>query len=135
MNSENKFFGICRFCGQIAAGTIEGAETQEQADKKATMNCGCSDARELQKKEKQKKNAKANIKKLFVLDNEAFESMQDESLIQMMYAAVDNISDDKLDSVSFSIPGIGTARISTNAKRGIVVERKKTVSRKITADK
>lgn len=61
--------------------------------------------------------------------------MQDESLIQMMYTAVDNISEDKLDSVTLSIPGIGTARISANAKRGIVVERKKTFSKKITADK
>ena len=136
MSNKDNFLGACKFCGQIIAGTvIEGADTQEQANIKATMNCGCSDARELQKKEKQKKNAKANIKKLFVLDNEAFESMQDESLIQMMYAAVDNISEDKLDSVTFSIPGIGTARISANAKRGIVVERRKTVSRKITADK
>lgn len=65
MNSENKFFGICRFCGQIAAGTIEGAETQEQADKKATMNCGCSDARELQKK-RNRKRTQRQISKNFL---------------------------------------------------------------------
>ena len=62
MNNKDDFFGACRFCGQIAAGTVEGAKTQEEADIKATMSCECSDARELQKKEKQKKNAKANIK-------------------------------------------------------------------------
>lgn len=135
MSTNNNIFGACVFCGQIATGNNEEFTCKEQADKEATMNCSCSDARELQKKEKQKKNAKANIRKLFRFENENFESVQDESLIQMMYTAVDNISEDKLDSVTLSIPGIGTARISANAKRGIVVERKKTFSKKITADK
>lgn len=136
MDSEvKKFFGSCRFCGQLSAGTIEGADTAEEADEIATMDCSCYGACGYRKKKEQKERAKLNLRELFVEKNERWNSMENEKLIEFLESAIDHVVEQDVNSISLSIPGIGSAKISMNSKSGVVIERRKTVAGKITADK
>lgn len=134
-NEVKRFFGTCRFCGQISAGTVEGAETEAEADEIATMDCSCNGACAYRKKKEQKDRAKLNLRQLFVEKDERWNSMENENLIRFLESAIDHVAEHDINSISLSIPGIGSAKISMNSKNGVVVERRKTVSGKITADK
>ena len=61
--------------------------------------------------------------------------MENENIIRFLESAIDHVVEQDINSISLSIPGIGSAKISMNAKSGVVIERRKTVSGKITADK
>lgn len=135
MENTKRFFGACKFCGQLSAGTVEGAETSEEADEVATMDCSCNGACGYRKKKEQKERAKLNLRELFVEKNERWNSMENENLIKFLETAIDHIVEHDIHSISLSIPGIGSAKISMNAKSGVVIERRKTVTGKITADK
>ena len=129
-----EFLGVCRFCGQIRTD-ITDADTQAEADEIASQHCRCPSAMAYKARIHQKDEAKSNIRELFVDTDERWNSINEESLLKLMDAVVDEIAEYRLKSVSFSIPGIGTATISVNAKDGIVVARKKTMSESIVADK
>lgn len=130
----DRYFGTCKFCGQLSAGTVEGADTAEEADEIATMDCSCYGACGYRKKKEQKERAKLNLRELFVEKNERWNSMENESLLQLLYSAIDHVVDNDIHTISLSIPGVGSAKISMNAKSGVVIERRKTVAGKITAD-
>lgn len=135
MENTKRYFGSCRFCGQLSAGTVEGAETEAEADEIATMDCSCNGACGYRKKKEQKERAKLNLRELFVKKNERWNSMENETLIRFLESAIDHVVENDINSISLSIPGIGSAKISMNAKAGVVIERRKTVTGKITADK
>lgn len=137
MNNDEitKYFGTCKFCGQISLGTVEGAETEDEANEAVIMECTCAGACAYRKKKKQKEDAKHNLRALFVDKNERWNSMENESLLAFLDSAIDHIVENDINTIALSIPGIGSAKISTNKNSGVVIERRKTVSGKITADK
>ena len=131
----NKYFGTCKFCGQLSLGTVEGTESEDEANEAVTMECTCAGACVYRTKKKQKEDAKHNLRALFVEKNERWNSMDNESLLAFLDSAIDHIVENDINTIALSIPGIGSAKISTNAKSGVVIERRKTVAGKITADK
>ena len=135
MTENERFLGSCKFCGQISAGTVDGAETQAEADEIATEDCSCYDAKEYVRLKKQKTRAKILVNEIFGTDSKEWEATAEKELIAFLHKAVDLVADNRLKSVQATIPGAGSARISMNNKNGIVVERRKTKSLKATADK
>lgn len=129
-----EFLGTCKFCGQIRTD-ITSADTQDTADEIATKLCRCPSAMQYKAQMRQKAEAKSNVRELFVETDECWNSIVEESLIKIMDAVIDEISEYRLKSVTFSIPGIGKATISVNNKDEIVVARKTTMSESITASK
>jgi hypothetical protein len=125
-------YGVCRFCGQIQQRDYEGL-TEAEANERATQGCRCPDAVAYRAKEVQKREAKSNIRILFTEPGEGWETVNDERIISLMESAVDLIAENKLRSVTMNIPGVGTAKISVNAKDGIVTDRRKTDSETLTA--
>lgn len=132
MSNNVKFVGCCIFCGQVSGKDFKGVSCIEDADEAATMDCDCSDAKDYQRKVKQRITAKETIRKLCSVNGCL---ATEETVIELLESAVDLISDDKFASLSMSIPDIGTVKLSVNTKNGIVVERKKTISKKVTVDK
>lgn len=135
MTENERFLGSCKFCGQISAGTVDGASTQAEADEIATEDCNCYDAKEYVRLKKQKVRAKTFVNEIFGTDSKEWEATAEKELITFLHKAVDLVADNRLKSVQATIPGVGSARISMNNKNGIVVERRKTKSLKATADK
>ena len=135
MTENERFLGSCKFCGQISAGTVDGAETQAEADETATEDCRCYEAQEYVRLKKQKVRAKSLVNQIFGNDSEGFESTAEKELITFLHKAVDLVADQRLKSISATIPNVGLAKIFMNSKDGIVVERRKTKSLKATADK
>ncbi len=132
MNDNDRIMGICKFCGQVSGKEFENVHNVDEADEAATMDCDCADARDYQRKVKQRIISKETIRKLCSVNGSL---ATEETVIEFLEKAVDLISDDKFASLSMSIPDIGTVRLSVNNKCGIVVERKKTISKKVTVDK
>lgn len=130
MEEINKFFGVCKFCGQFSAGTIEGATSQEEADYSATKDCNCSEAIVFRKKEKQKSKAK-QILKDFISDNG--NEQPEIELESGLNTIVDLISDSKINSAVFLIPAIGSVKIISRDNK-IIIEKKKTMSKKSTVE-
>ena len=129
-----EFLGVCKYCGQIRTDITE-AETQAEADEKASQHCRCPSAMQYKAQMRQKAEAKSNVRELFVEPAECWNSIAEECLIKIMDAVIDEISEYRLKSVTFTIPGIGKATISINGKDEIVVARKTTMSESITASK
>lgn len=132
MSSNERIMGICKFCGQVSGKDFKGVSCIEDADEAATMDCDCSDAKDYQRKVKQRITAKETIRKLCSVNGCL---ATEETVIELLESAVDLIFDDKFASLSMSIPDIGTVKLSVNTKNVIVVERKKTISKKVTVDK
>lgn len=132
MSSNERIMGICKFCGQVSGKEFKNVHNVDEADEAATMDCDCADAKDYQRKVKQRITAKETIRKLCSVNGCL---ATEETVIELLESAVDLISDDKFASLSMSIPDIGTVKLSVNTKNGIVVERKKTISKKVTVDK
>ncbi len=133
-NETTKYFGTCKFCGQMSLGTVEGAASEEEANIAVMMECKCAGAFDFRKKMKQKEEAKQNLRALFVDKNERWNSMENDGLLKFLDTAIDHVVENEISSISLGIPGIGSAKISSSSK-GVVIERRKTVAGKITAEK
>lgn len=116
MENAERFFGACRFCKQISAGTVDGADTQKEADEIATEECHCYEAKEYQKIKKQKNLAKSFVNQLFGNETDIWKETAEDILIEFLHKAVDFVADEKIDSISVVIPNVGSAKISMNSK-------------------
>ena len=106
--------GSCNYCGQII--NVE-AETQTEADEKATMECGCGGARLAQKRSRNISEAKELISSLFP------ESDNDAPSIVALHRMVDEIGTGRYTGVSVQIDGCTSCKISRTAKGNIKVTR------------
>lgn len=125
--------GYCKFCGQAVTVRVT-CDSQAEADERAIGLCSCAESREYCKLSRLKDEAKLNIREVFGEDSEKWKAV-DSDVIELMETAVDMLADNKFRSITIAIPGAGTAKLAVNSKGGIEVERKKTSSEKLTAEK
>ena len=106
--------GSCKYCGQII--NVE-AETQTEADEKATMECGCGAAKLAQKRSRNISEAKELILSLFP------ESEDEAPTIVSLHRMVDEIGSGRYSGVSVQLDGCTTCKISRTVKGNIKVTR------------
>ena len=106
--------GSCKYCGQII--NVE-AETQTEADEKATMECGCGAAKLAQKRNRNISEAKELILSLFP------DADEDAPVIVSLHRMVDEIGSGRYSGVSVQLDGCTTCKISRTVKGNIKVTR------------
>ena len=118
-----KIKGVCKYCGQLAL--VEGEfETQEQADRWATMNCDCASATFERQVRENIVNAKARVETLFGSDCEelGFEPVDYETLTFLLNV-INEIGSGKIISSSVTLARGGSFKASVTAKGKIKVSR------------
>lgn len=98
--------GACRFCSQIIAIETEEELTSPQMEEEATMRCTCSDAIEYQKEKQRKDKALKNVSALFGQDTTQ-DKRCDESIVDILRAAVEEIYTGGLAKVTMNLRGGG----------------------------
>lgn len=124
-------YAACRFCGQMIQLGNDCELTQPQAEEKATMMCQCSQAVDYQKEKQRKEKALKNVSALFGEDA-APEKRASEGIVNILYAAVEEIYSGGLAKVTLNLRGGIKAAVSQNSKGEINVERTETKKQKLT---
>lgn len=113
MNTENKYIGACRYCGQINAEIT--SDNSNDADDAATMSCKCPEAQKYQNIQEQIQKASERVEQLFGADAKSygFESMS-EKFIEFLKGIVKRIAYGEFRSVTVQADSFTTAKISKN---------------------
>ena len=119
--------GFCFYCGQAICDI--SAESQDDADRQATLQCSCSEAQARQKKERKKDEAKIKIRALFYEEEESTEEVAD-----MVIAASELMVDKKIKAVTVAIPCVGIVKMALGARGEIKIEKRKTISSRETVE-
>ena len=106
--------GSCKYCGQII--NVE-ADTQTEADKRATMECSCTAAKLAQKRNRKISEAKEFILGLFP------ESDSEAPTIVSLHRMVDEIDSGRYSGASVQLDGCTSCKISRTTKGNIKVTR------------
>lgn len=110
----NRMEGFCKYCGQII--NVE-AETQTEADERATMECRCGAATLAQKRNRKISEAKELILSLFP------ESDSEAPTIVSLHRMVDEIGSGRYSGASVQLDGCTSCKISRTTKGNIKVTR------------
>lgn len=103
--------GFCKYCGQGFQLETSGECSQGQLDEWASEKCGCDEAKETRKRQKQEDEAAANIAKLF--DGRDIYGVK-----PVLMAAVRPVAEGIIDSVAVNVGnGVkGTVRMTPKGK-------------------
>lgn len=123
----SEFIGSCKYCGQILKNDAR-FESQDDADRWATENCGCSGARIERKRREQIENAQARVEELFRTrcDEYGLRPVEDEKVIHILYDLVECAAEGRVLSATISLNGYGKAGISVDSKGELLVKRSET---------
>ena len=120
--------GSCMFCGQMAAA--EEFESQEDADRAASLSCRCNQGFEWRNRQEGIQKAKAHIDALFgefCGDYKVFYPVSDDILLSMK-AAVPLLADHKIDKIRISLPKGDSAQLMGTASGAVKVKRSVPIS-------
>lgn len=106
--------GACIYCGQLWSFETIGLADGDKLDEWATEKCDCSAAKAQTQKKKSLKVAKEKIKQFFPGDNVT---------LDILDKATDAIYDDHIEDITINIGNGVKAKVSTNRKGNIKVER------------
>ena len=114
-----EMIGVCKYCGQTRAVM---AQTQEEADEMASLDCSCPGGEAKRRREELKDRLSELIGEL--APEFGWDPVTPE-VFKAVAAVADSVADGKIGSASFSIDGT-SLKIKRNAK-GIAIERSKTI--------
>ena len=130
MNNDdvNVMFGACRFCGQTQQVR---AETQEEADARATLLCRCHGALQAKHVTEIIRDAKDKADDLLgeIGEADGFVPVEDENVRALIDAAIERAAYGDLREAAFQITGHGAVKIKRTDKGGVKIERSRTLKR------
>lgn len=120
--------GVCRYCGQTQQVR---AETQEEADARATQACQCDGARKEKRIRDVIRDAKERAEDLLgeggALDG--FVPIEDSGVRALIDAAIELIAVGELKEASMQINGRGAVKVKASGVGGVKIERSRTLKR------
>jgi hypothetical protein len=121
-------YGACKFCGQCNFDVdCSDCNTTAEATEKATENCTCDEAVKYTTLRKKYETTKEHIDNLFGIGAEAKELIpMSNDIITYLYASAERIVQSDITSVSIQIAAGCQAKITSNSKGQIKVERVET---------
>lgn len=121
--------GICEYCGQV----VECGDVPVP-DEVAWQFCFCPDARRQRKLARKIAEAMEHVDELFgdTAEQNGVDPVQQRSVVGLLKDAVAEVGAGGIVSLSCTIPGGGTAKISLGGKGEIKVTRK--ISRTLTME-
>ena len=122
--------GFCIYCGQAALGVK--ADSNTEANERATDECNCPEAKNQRKRKRQIAEAKRKIAEVFSSDELGNEPCCE--VIEMINSVVELVAEGVVKSMTMSVVNVGIAKIAVNSRGGIVVERKRTISKREVAE-
>lgn len=124
----NVMMGVCRFCGQALS---VHAETQEEADARATLHCRCPGALQAKRVTEIIRDAKDKAEDLLgeVGEADGFVPVEDENVRALIDAAIERAAFGDLREAAFQITGHGAVKIKRTDKGGVKIERSRTLKR------
>lgn len=131
MGDIKELRGACLFCGQyiVLSDEEEMPESMIEADRLATMQCSCMEAREFQRKVKRSASAKTKVQNMF--GNNLQEQYRAEAeCIELLKDCIDLLIDGRIAKVSIDLPMGVKAKISMSAEGKIRIERSLTQKQK-----
>lgn len=121
-NGEKVMFaGCCPFCGQYVQVEIEAPWTEEELMDASAMACECSEAERYRRRKVRKEKASRKINELFQEDSQ--------EIIPIMNVGAELVLMDVLEKISISTAAGVNAKISTNSKGSLKIERSVTIKR------
>lgn len=130
MNNDgiNVMMGACRFCGQTLS---VHAETQEEADARATLHCRCPGALQAKRVTEIIRDAKDKADDLLgeIGEADGFVPVEDENVRALIDAAIERAAYGDLREAAFQITGHGAVKIKRTDKGGVKIERSRTLKR------
>ena len=122
MDSKEKDFSICKFCGQLFT-----CDKDEDFDEYALQHCNCSDAKAYRQKKKYISKAKNVLREIFaeqLMIAEAKTSDEDIGEIrEKLEVFLPLLVDFKIYSMSLSVANFGKINISINSDGNIKIKR------------
>jgi hypothetical protein len=130
MNNDaiNVMMGVCRFCGQALS---VHAETQEEADARATLHCRCPGALQAKRVTEIIRDAKDKADDLLgeIGEADGFVPVTDDNVRALIDAAIERAAYGDLREAAFQITGHGAVKIKRTDKGGVKIERSRTLKR------
>lgn len=118
--------GNCKFCGQSMLA--ENANTPDEANEFATMNCKCEEGRRYRNIEDMKTEAKSNAEALFKIEEVPFpdekEEMKNAALLDLMDKIIDSVAAGIIKKATLKLDERTTALIQITPKDGIRIKKK-----------
>lgn len=114
--------GACRFCGQIRALEVDNTWKPAELDELATELCECVDASWYATQKRRKENAAKAVEEQFGAEGERCKP----EVLSLLEAAVNEVAEMRVNSVSIDIGNNVKAKIGMNNKGLIKVEKTKT---------
>ena len=122
---------VCKFCGQAILADVPEGATQAECEHIGTMECGCEEARNYQKR--QDRAAKAKIELDIMLskaDEDSGIGAVPTAVIELLKTAVDLIADDQIFKIDVGLTLGGKIDIKSGAGGKISIKRSVTQSQK-----
>ena len=126
--SDEIMMGVCRFCGQ----TLQmRAETQAEADERASQACQCPGAAQTRRVMETIRDARDKAEDLLgeggALDG--FVPIEDSGMRALIDAAIELIAVGELKEASMQISGRGAVKVKASGVGGVKIERSRTLRR------
>lgn len=127
--SDEIMMGVCRFCGQTYQ--IRDAETQEEADERASQICQCDDARKNKRILDVIRDAKDKADDLLgeIGAEDGFIPVENEHVRALIYAAIRLVAYGELRETTMQIIGRGVVKVKASGVGGVKIERSRTLRR------
>ena len=127
--SDEIMMGVCRFCGQTYQ--IQDAETQEEADERASQICQCDDARKNKRILDVIRDAKGKADDLLgeIGEEDGFVPVTDEGVRALIDASIGRAAFGEIREAAFQIIGHGVVKITSTKSGGVKIERSRTLRR------
>ena len=126
--SDEIMMGVCRFCGQ----TLQvRAETQAEADERASLACQCLSAAQTRRVMETIRDARDKAEDLLgeIGEQDGFVPVTDEGVRALIDAAIERAAFGEIREAAFQIIGHGAVKIRRTDKGGVKIERTRTLRR------
>ena len=126
--SNELMVGVCRFCGQ----TIQvRAETQEEADARASSACQCTGAAQTRRVMETIRDARDKAEDLLgeTSEQDGFVPVTDEGVRSLIDAAIEQAAMGTIREAALQIIGHGAVKITHTKSGGVKIERSRTMKR------
>ena len=126
--SDEIMMGVCRFCGQ----TLQmRAETQEEADERASRACQCPGATQTRRVMETIRDARDKADDLLgeVGEEDGFVPVTDANVRALIDAAIERAAFGEIREAAFQIIGHGAVKITRTKSGGVKIERSRTLKR------
>ena len=115
---------FCKFCGQISANEYPDSTSEEELSEHGTMDCGCYDAEQYQKRKAQAVKAKIELKAVCCTPDENHNiAACDENILPILENAIDLMSERKIYKISVGVSSGGVVDIKATSSGKISIQR------------